>query len=174
MPDYLQLINADTKGPRCDVTPLFADYAAFAQLIQDLSLPLKQLDFDYVAGIDALGFILGTAVALHFKVGFLAIRKGGKLPVKTDQVCFVDYTGQKKSLELQHAAIRPGAKVVLVDEWIETGSQVRAAIDLIERQGGIVVGIATINVDENENTRLLLKEYDCYAVWRDGKLAGQC
>jgi adenine phosphoribosyltransferase len=168
---YLQLINTNTQGPRCDVTPLFADYAAFSQLIHDLSLPLKQLDFDYVAGIDALGFILGTAMALHFKVGFLAIRKGDKLPVKTDQVCFVDYTGQKKSLELQHGAIKPGARVVLIDEWIETGSQIRAALGLVERQGGIVAGIATINIDENENTRSLLKEYACHAIWRDGNPA---
>jgi len=167
MQNYLQLINTNTQGPRCDVTPLFADYTAFAQLIQDLSLPLKGLDFDYVAGIDALGFILGTAIALRFNVGFLAIRKGGKLPVKTDQVYFVDYTGQEKSLELQQGAIKTGDKVVLADEWIETGAQIRAAIELVERQGGIVVGIVTINIDENENTQKLLKEYPCHAVWRD-------
>ena len=89
--------------------------------------------FDCVVGIDALGFILGTAVAIHSKKAFVPIRKGGKLPVVSDAIGFVDYTGQVKSLELRKGAITPGTRVLLVDEWIETGSQVKAAVELIER-----------------------------------------
>jgi adenine phosphoribosyltransferase len=167
MTTYLQLIETNTDGRRYDATPLFADYDAFSRLVQDVSKPFKEVGFDYVAGIDALGFILGTALALHFEVGLMVIRKGGKLPVEVDQVYFVDYSGQRKSLELQSNALNAGERVLLVDEWVETGSQVEAAIELIERQAGIVVGIATINIDDNEKTRALKKNYLCSTVWKE-------
>lgn len=165
--NYLQLIDKHTLGPRYDVTPLFADHEAFTALVEDLSKPFETIQFDMVAGIDALGFILGTALALRFRKGFLPIRKGGKLPVKADISHFVDYTGQEKSLELRAETIRPGTRVLVVDEWIETGAQVKAAIELIEGQGGVVVGIATIGMDDNEATRPLLEGYNCYAIWKD-------
>ena len=97
----------------------------------------------------------------------MLIRKGGRLPVKTVTASFVDYTNQEKSLEVRADAFLPGTRVLLVDEWIETGAQVQAAIELIERHGAIVVGIASINIDSNDLTRRLRKEYNCYAVWRD-------
>ncbi len=65
MKDYLKLIDTDTPGRRCDVTPLFADPIAFAELVSDLTEPFASTAIDYVAGIDALGFILGTATALR-------------------------------------------------------------------------------------------------------------
>ena len=167
MKDYLRLIDTQTEGSRNDVTPLFADAAAFSALVADLVAPFDTTEIDLVAGIDALGFILGTAVAIRLGKGFIPIRKGGKLPVLTDTVEFVDYTSEQKSLELRIGAIRPGAKVLLVDEWIETGAQVQAAVKLIERQGGVVAGITTINIDENEATKSLQAKYRCHAVWVD-------
>jgi len=133
MTNYRNLIDTKTDGPRYDVTPLFADYNAFTQLVSDLLHPFKEDQFDCVVGIEALGFILGTAVAVHSKKGFVLIRKGGKLPVVSDGIGFIDYTGQMKSLELRKGAIKPGTRVLLVDERIETGSQVKAAVELIER-----------------------------------------
>lgn len=165
---YLRLIDTNTPGRRNDVTPVFADYGAFSALVEDLSECFKDVDFDYVAGIDALGFILGTAMAFHFEVGFLPIRKGGKLPVPADKAEFVDYSNQSKSLELRENAIEAGAKVLLVDEWIETGAQIKAAIELLENQGGTVVGIATINIDDNEGTHPIKAKYNCHAVWGGG------
>jgi adenine phosphoribosyltransferase len=133
MRDYLRLIDTRTSGPRCDVTPVFADFAAFAQLVADLASPFRSTPIDYVAGIDALGFILGTAIALHLQKGFLPIRKRGKLPVAVATTEFVDYTGQAKSLELREGSLREGDHVLIVDEWVETGAQMQAAIDLNER-----------------------------------------
>lgn len=98
--EYLRLIDTQTAGPRCDVTPLFADPIAFAELIADLSEPFISTAIDYVAGIDALGFILGTAVALRLNKGFIPIRKGGKLPVAVTAREFVDYTGESKRDDL--------------------------------------------------------------------------
>ena len=167
MKDYLHLIDTDTLGPRCDVTPLFAHPAAFARLITDLVAPFHSASIDYVAGIDALGFILGAAIAMRLAKGFIPIRKGGKLPVEVTTAEFVDYTGQKKSLELREGVIQAGDRVLVVDEWIETGAQVQAAIALIERAGGIVAGIAAINMDSNPLPLRLRATYKCHAVWYD-------
>lgn len=158
---YLALIDHQTNGQRCDVTPLFADYAAFSALVDELAARVEPLAFDVVAGIDALGFILGAALALRTHTGFVPIRKGGKLPVAVDAAECVDYTGQRKTLELRRDALRPGTRVLLVDEWIETGAQVRAAIQLIEGQGGAIAGIASLHMDDNEQTESLRARYPC-------------
>ena len=158
---YLALIDRDTSGNRCDVTPLFGDYAAFSALVDDLAALVEPLAFDAVVGIDALGFILGAALALRMQRGFVPIRKGGKLPVAVDSVECVDYTGQRKTLELRRGALTSGARALLVDEWIETGAQVRAAIQLIEGQGGVIAGIASLHIDDDEATEPLRARYTC-------------
>ncbi len=152
MIDYARFIVDGRPGTRCDVTPLFADGEAFSTLVGDLSERAAHFEYDLVAGIDALGFILGAAIAAHTGKGFVAIRKGGKLPVDADRAEFVDYTGTAKSLELRLAAFPPGSRVLLVDEWIETGAQVRASIALISRQGGSVAAIACVNCDDSPAT----------------------
>ena len=166
MKSYIRLIDTRTQGNRNDVTPIFADHDAFAALVEDLVQPFSGKDLDCVAGIDALGFILGVAVAMRLGVGFVPLRKGGKLPVAVDAADFIDYTGQSKRLELRKDAIRPGQRVLLVDEWVETGAQVSAGADLIERHGAIVTGIATINMDDNAQTRSLRQRYFCHTVWQ--------
>jgi adenine phosphoribosyltransferase len=167
MYDYLNLIDTETGGNRCDVTPLFANPVAFARLIRDLSLPYLITPFDYVAGIDALGFIIGAALSAHLNKGFIPIRKGGRLPAATVAETFVDYTGQQKTLELRRGIIKRGQRVLVVDEWIETGAQVQAAANLIEKEGGIVIGIATINMDSNERTTVLREKYSIHALILD-------
>lgn len=158
---YLALIDHETNGARCDVTPLFADYVAFSALVDDLAALVEPLTFEVVAGIDALGFILGAALALRTHTGFVPIRKGGKLPVAVDSAECVDYTGQRKTLELRRDALKPGMRALVVDEWIETGAQVRAVIQLIEGQGGVIAGIASLHMDENEATEPLRTHYTC-------------
>lgn len=167
MKEYLQLIDTLTPGIRCDVTPLFANPVAFTQLVTDLSAPFISTPIDYVAGIDALGFILGTAIAMHLQKGFIPIRKEGKLPVDTVKKEFIDYSGSRKTLELRKGLIREFAKILIVDEWIETGAQMQAAIELIEEEKGIIAGIATINIDTNPIPQLLQEKYKCHAVWFD-------
>lgn len=164
MNNYLNLIDVNTKGPRYDVTPLFADFNAFSALLDDLLAPFETDDFNYVAGIDALGFILGAAISIRAQKGFIPIRKGGKLPVDKVSTRFIDYSGKEKSLEMRLDAIQPGARVLLVDEWIETGTQINAAIELIEKLEGIVVGIAAINMDRNEATDKIEKQFKINTV----------
>lgn len=169
MKDYLRLIDTQTPGGRCDVTPLFADPTAFAQLVADLAAPFRAVPLDYVAGIDALGFILGAAIALHLQKGLIPIRKGGKLPVAVTAAQFVDYSGSEKTLELRRGSVRAGDNVLIVDEWVETGAQLQAAIHLIEGAGGIVAGIAAINIDANPLPDRLCTQYNCHALWFDGQ-----
>jgi adenine phosphoribosyltransferase len=152
VPNYLQLIAEGHPGTRCDVTPIFADAAAFAAATADLVNMAAPFEHDLVAGIDALGFILGGAVASREGKGFVAIRKGGKLPVEVHTATFVDYSGEQKSLELRADAFPAGSRILLIDEWIETGAQARAAIELISQQSGVVVAIGCINCDSIEKT----------------------
>lgn len=162
---YLQRIDTHTApGARYDVTPLFGDYQAFSALLDDLLQLASESHFDVVVGIDALGFILGAALALRAGVGFVPIRKGGKLPGDVDAVECVDYTGQRKTLELRRDAIPAGARALVVDEWIETGAQVSAAIQLLEARGVVVSGIATIQMDSNERTAAIAARYLCFQV----------
>lgn len=168
MQDYLNLINTKTTGIRYDVTPLFADYSAFANLVNDLLVPFQDSDIDYVAGIDALGFILGMAVAWQLQKGFIPIRKAGKLPVTAPSISFTDYTKQQKALELRPNSFPPQSRILVVDEWIETGAQMQAALTLIENQQGIIVGFTTIHMDDNATTQALRARYRSHMVWIEG------
>jgi adenine phosphoribosyltransferase len=165
--DYLQLIDRNTEGQRYDITPLFANPGAFSSLIDDLTSQYNDIEYDAVAAIDALGFILGAGIAHRVGKGLIPIRKGGKLPVQTHAIGFIDYTGRSKSLELRRGAFAPGSKLILVDEWVETGAQINAAIELIQKSGGIVVGIASINIDRNDSTKKLFESYNCFTVWEE-------
>ena len=160
MSHYLDLIDRTTTGNRCDVTPLFADPEAFAQMLDDLLGRIGDIEFDLVVAIDALGFILGTGIALRVGKGLVVARKGGKLPLACEVVTFVDYTRQTKRLEMRPDALRPGERVLIVDEWVETGAQVRAVIGLVEHLGGIVAGVASLNIDEGAEPGL--HKYACF------------
>jgi len=168
MKAYLRRIDTNTAGNRNDVTPLFADRDGFKLLVEDLAQPFMCADIDAVVAIDALGFILGTAIAEHLGVGLVSARKGGKLPVPTERVEFVDYSEARKALEMRRDALRPGMNVLVVDEWVETGAQVAAAIELTERLGGRIAGIATISMDRNPATDALRREYTVHTVWEEG------
>ncbi len=138
---------------------MFADADAFEALVADLVELNRETNPDRVACIDALGFILGTAIARELGVGVVPVRKGGKLPVEADRESFTDYSGIEKSLELRPGAVRARERILLVDEWIETGAQIMAAARLIERSAGVIVGIATIHMDRNPGTDAIRKKY---------------
>ncbi len=168
--DYLSLIDrSKLHYKRSDVTPIFAEPAAFAALIDDLVRPWRELAagerVERVVGTDALGFVVGTALALKLGVGFVPVRKGGKLPVKHERVAFRDYSGGEKAFELRADPWPAGTRVLLSDEWIETGATARAAVELIERAGGVVVGIVAIAFRKNEQTAPLWAKYRCHGVW---------
>ena len=124
-----------------DISPLLANPAAFATVISALS-DLGD-DIDYVAALDARGFILGSAVALQKKVGFIPIRKAGKLPHATFSRSYSLEYGEDK-LEIHQDAMVAGSRVLLVDDVLATGGTLKAAILLIQDLGAVVASTAVL------------------------------
>jgi adenine phosphoribosyltransferase len=166
---YDKLINKKTRS-RYDVTPIFRHPQAFSNLVKDLIKPFRKTRINKIVSLDALGFVLGGAISNELKVGFVPIRKGGKLPGRNlIRTSFVDYTKKRKTFELNKGAIGRGDRVLIVDEWIETGAQIDAAVRLIERCGGKIIGIATLHVDKNPRTDALCGKYNCKALNRTNR-----
>ena len=124
-----------------DISPLLANPAAFATVIAALSAVVDEID--HVAALDARGFILGSAVALHKKVGFIPIRKAGKLPHTTFSRSYSLEYGQDK-LEIHTDAMAAGSRVLLIDDVLATGGTLKAAILLIRDLGAVVVSAAVL------------------------------
>ncbi|XP_071989281.1 adenine phosphoribosyltransferase-like [Engystomops pustulosus] len=161
---YLSLMAPNEKGPTyawLDPSRLYCHQEALQDCIEDLLQPFKNDQIDLVAGIDAMGFILGAAIASHLGKGFLAIRKAGHLCVKTYSQSYVDYSAKEKNMEIRTDAIKSGMRILLVDQWIETGGTMRAAIKLVEDQGGVVAGIATICIEDSEGGKWVRESYKC-------------
>ena len=126
-----------------DVTTLFADPRGFRMAIDQMLHPYAGLQFDKVVGLEARGFILGGAIAHQLSVGFVPIRKKGKLPGATISQAYTLEYGEAV-VEVHDDAIAPGEKILLVDDLLATGGTAEAGIKLLERLGGEVVGCAFI------------------------------
>ena len=124
-----------------DIMPLLADKDAFAAAVEDIADRYRNKKIDYVAAVEARGFILGSAVAVNLGVGFVPIRKKGKLPFKTESVTY-DLEYGKDTLEVQADAIKKDSNVLMVDDLLATGGTMAAACQLIEKIGGKIQGIA--------------------------------
>ncbi len=122
-----------------DITPVLADPAAFAEVIGALTEDIKRLKPDIVVGIESRGFIFGAPVAHELGVGFVPFRKAGKLPYETvSQEYLLEYGSA--TVEAHVDAIKPGQRVVIVDDVLATGGTAIAAGQLTEKLGGAVVG----------------------------------
>jgi len=126
-----------------DVTTLFSDPRGFRMCIDQLLSPYAGMRIDKVVGLEARGFILGGAVAHQLSVGFLPIRKKGKLPGKTIEQAYKLEYGEAV-MEVHDDAIKPGEKVLVVDDLLATGGTAEAGIKLIERMGGEIVSAAFV------------------------------
>jgi adenine phosphoribosyltransferase len=126
-----------------DVTTLFSDPRGFRICIDQLLSPYAGMRIDKVVGLEARGFILGGAVAHQLSVGFVPIRKKGKLPGKT---IAQDYTLEygEATMEVHEDAILPGEKILVVDDLLATGGTCEASIKLIERLGGEIISAAFV------------------------------
>ena len=124
-----------------DITPLLADPKAYAAAIDALCADFTDADIEYVAAVEARGFIFGAAAAKKLGVGFVPIRKKGKLPFKTESITYGLEYGTD-TLEVHCDAINKGAKVLMVDDLLATGGTMAAACKLIEKIGGQIVAIS--------------------------------
>jgi adenine phosphoribosyltransferase len=133
-------------GGHADVLGMCADGSFLAEAAAALAAPFRDGGITGVAGLEARGFVLGTAVALELETGFVPVRKSGSIhpgPKATARTGR-DWRGNEHELQVQRASLTRSDRVLLVDDWIETGSQATAARTLIEECGAAWAGLSVL------------------------------
>jgi len=146
-----------------DITPLLADENAFSAVIDLIVVQFGRGSVDKVLGIEARGFILASPVAYHFGAGFIPVRKKDKLPWETEAAEYSLEYGTA-TLEIHKDAVRPGERVLIVDDVLATGGTAKATASLVERIGGNVVGIACLIELDFLKGREKLEGYDLFTL----------
>ncbi|MGT2907181.1 adenine phosphoribosyltransferase [Streptococcus dentiloxodontae] len=142
-----------------DISPLMADGKAYSYAVRDIAQYACDLDVNMVVGPEARGFIIGCPVAVELGIGFAPVRKPGKLP---REVISSDYEKEYgiDTLTMHADAIKPGQRVLIVDDLLATGGTIKATIELVEKLGGIVAGCAFLIELDGLNGRKALEGYD--------------
>lgn len=146
-----------------DITTLLQDGEAFKQAIDHLAQYAQERNSDLIAGPEARGFVLAAPVAYSIGLGFVPIRKAGKLPSDTVSVTY-DLEYGKDKLEIHRDAIKPGQRVVIADDLLATGGTIGSTIKLVEELGGVVAGVAFMIELTYLNGREKLKDYDVFSL----------
>ena len=148
-----------------DVTSILQDAEGLKLAIDSLQAELDGLDFDVIAGTESRGFIFGMPIAYNLHKPFVLVRKKGKLPRETVSASYdLEYGGAE--IEMHKDSIKPGQKVVLIDDLIATGGTIEAAAKLVESLGGEVVRIIFLMELAGLKGREKLKNYDVRSVIR--------
>ncbi|MDP8257009.1 MAG: adenine phosphoribosyltransferase [Candidatus Alcyoniella australis] len=126
-----------------DITTLLADAEAFHKSIDTFIERYRAIDIDVVLGVEARGFIFGAALAYGLETGLVIVRKPGKLPWKTHQVSYELEYGSD-TLEIHQDAIKPGQRVLVIDDLLATGGTTAAVVELVRKMGGEVVECAFV------------------------------
>ena len=175
---YFKLMAPNTKGSQfawLDPTSIYINGKAFKDLLDDICADLDPESIDVVAGLDAMGFVLGAGIATRLGRGFIPVRKAGKLCVATDAASFTNYSGRTQDMEMRLPAFAAGTRVLLVDQWVETGGTMHGAIQLVEQQKGVIAGMVAIVIEENEQTNTYRQKYHCVTAILPGtELQRQC
>jgi adenine phosphoribosyltransferase len=144
-----------------DITPLLQNGDAFKYSIDKFVEFAKSVGAEVIVGPESRGFIFGTPVAYAMNVGFVPIRKPGKLPRETIEYNYdLEYGSNTLCMHLD--SIKPGQKVLIIDDLLATGGTVEAAVKLIEKLGGEVVGLAFVIELDGLNGRDKLKGYKVF------------
>ncbi len=149
-----------------DITPMLKDKDAFSESIQLIKENYSDIEIDYIVGIEARGFIVGTPLALAMNKGFIPIRKPGKLPAEKVTTSY-DLEYGSNELELHSDSINEGDKILIIDDLLATGGTVKAACDLVEELGGDIVGIGFLLELKELNGREKLEGYDVFSLLKD-------
>ena len=146
-----------------DITPLLQDGAAFRAAIERLAAHYAGSGIQAVVGVESRGFIFGAALAYLLNCGFIPVRKFGKLPSKTVTVEYALEYGTNV-VEMHTDAIKPGQRVLIVDDLLATGGTVSAAMELVEKLGGHIAGIAFLVELTFLKGREQLQGHDVFAL----------
>ncbi len=155
-----------------DITPLLKDRRCFRECIKLLADHYRGKAIDVIVSNEARGFIVGAALAYELGVGFIPIRKKGKLPYKC-----VDLTYKKEyecdTIEIHEDAIKRGDKVLLIDDLLATGGTVKANIELVEKLDGKIVGIGfLIELGYLEGRKAIGDKYDIFSIMQYNTING--
>ena len=163
--DYVRTIpNFPKEGIMFrDVTSVIQDPEGLKLAIDSMQDKIKDLDFDLVMGAESRGFVFGTPIAYNLNKGFVMCRKKGKLPCETISESYALEYGEA-TLEIHRDSIKPGQKVVIVDDLIATGGTVEAMIKLVEDLGGQVAGIVFLIELVDLHGRDKIKGYNVYST----------
>ena len=142
-----------------DITTLLQNGEALKFAIDEIIADLKDKDVDLIVGPEARGFLMGTPVAYGMGVGFVPVRKPGKLPWEVESLEY-DLEYGSNILEIHKDAIKPGQKVAIVDDLLATGGTMEAAAELIEKLGGEVVSMQFLIELEDLDGREKLTKYN--------------
>lgn len=146
-----------------DITTVLQDGDAFKYAIDQMGTFAKKHNADLIAGPEARGFVLAAPLSYALGVGFVPIRKAGKLPGETVAVSY-DLEYGKDKLEIHRDAIKPGQRVIIADDLLATGGTVGSTIKLIEELGGVVAGVAFMIELTYLNGRDKLKNYEVFSL----------
>jgi len=146
-----------------DITTLLGDAEAFKYSVDRMVEYWRGKKIDAVLGAEARGFIFGAVIAYKLGVGFIPVRKPGKLPYKTCQASY-DLEYGKNILQMHVDAIKKGDKILIVDDLVATGGTAKAKVELVEKMGGEVVGFCFLIELEFLNPRKILKDYDIFSL----------
>jgi adenine phosphoribosyltransferase len=146
-----------------DITPVLSDYKAMREIIDRFTEYARTLKPDIIVGIESRGFVLGMPLALELGIGFVPVRKIGKLPYKTIKEEYALEYGTN-TLEIHEDAIQPGQRVIVVDDLLATGGTASATERLVERLGGDVAGFTFMVELGFLNGRSALKDKNILAL----------
>ena len=146
-----------------DITPVLQNPPALAEVIERMLAFAREQQTEMIAAIESRGFIFGAPMALALGVGFVPIRKLGKLPRETLRAEYALEYGTN-TVEIHKDAVQPGQRVLIVDDLLATGGTAAAAADLIERAGGEVAGLCCLVELSFLNGRDLLSQYEVYSL----------
>ena len=146
-----------------DITTLLKDKEAFKKSVDLLAKKFRKENIDVVVGVEARGFIFGAALAYKLKVGFVPIRKKGKLPHKTRSVTYQLEYGSD-TLEIHEDALPSGTRVLIVDDLLATGGTIKAVSDLVRAQGAVIAGMAFLVELSFLKGKEKLKDFEVYSI----------
>ncbi len=146
-----------------DITTLLKDKDAFKKSIDLLAKKFKKENIEFVVGVEARGFIFGSALAYKLGVGFIPVRKKGKLPYKTRSVTYALEYGSD-ILEIHEDAIPAKSRVLVVDDLLATGGTIKAVLDLVKEQKAVIAGVAFLVELQFLKGKDKLKDLPVYSV----------
>lgn len=164
--EYNELI--EKTHPKRDVYPLFHHPRQLETALEDLSRCSDSFTFNSIAGLEATGMVFGSVLSYLLHKKFIAVRREGKYPYSAEDVyrqSCTDYSSSKKVFEVPHNHIDAGERVLIVDDWIETGAQFETAKELLEKAGatvvgGLFLGSTSRTVLENRDVPLISLKYE--------------